>query len=103
MARIIVLLGQPGGIECEPARRLDLYIGVGDHPLNGLALGNWLAHRHALFGIVNRHLQRALSDADGATSDSPATGTNPLHAQVKAAIQFTQNILLWHAHILEIE
>src|SRR5262249_3574162 len=49
-ARILAAVGFPGALPDQPAARAQLDLGVGEHPLNGLALAERRAERRALLG-----------------------------------------------------
>src|SRR5581483_299069 len=56
VAVVLVAVGFPGGVERKPFGGLDFNGGVGDHPLDGLAVRDGLAKGDALLGVVDSHL-----------------------------------------------
>src|SRR6185369_12191931 len=55
----------------EPAG-VDLYRRLGDPPLDRLAVGEALAERHALPGVLDHHVERAACHADAPGADLQA-------------------------------
>ena len=56
VAVIQPLVGFPRGVKGKPFRGLDFCGGVGEHPLDGLTVGDGLAKGDALPGVVYSHL-----------------------------------------------
>ena len=52
---VLAAVGLPGALPDEPAAGADLDLGVGQHPLNGLALAERDPERRALLGMRDRH------------------------------------------------
>src|SRR3954447_12168294 len=69
----------PGGAERHQARRVDLRRHVGELELDRLVLGDRLAERLALPGVLQRELERALGDADAARGDVHAPDLERVH------------------------
>jgi len=66
VAIVQALIDLPRRVQRQPLRRLNLNGGIGDHPLDSLAVSDWLAEGDALFRIINRHLQQAFRRANAA-------------------------------------
>ena len=63
-ADVATLVQLPGAVVGHQPGPVDLGRGVGDPPLDGLALGKRLAEGHPLRRIVDDHVERALGHAD---------------------------------------
>src|SRR5947207_3398156 len=57
-ARIFAAVRFPRTFPDEPATRAKLHLGVGEHPLDRLALRELLAERLALLRVLDRHAMR---------------------------------------------
>src|SRR6266851_14903 len=57
VARVLTLVGHPGGVERGPLDLLDLDRGVREHPLNRLVLSDRLTECLALASVVQPQLQ----------------------------------------------
>jgi hypothetical protein len=91
----------PGGVQDEQAQGLDLGLGVGDHPLDGLAVGDGRPERLAGPGVLDRHVQQALAPAERAGGQQVAALADPLHGEGEPVPLLAQDVLMGHAHVLE--
>src|SRR4029453_4706539 len=57
-ARVLAAVGLPGTVPDDVAARANLDLGVGEHPLDGLALAERRTERGALLGVRDRHAMR---------------------------------------------
>ena len=85
----------------RPLDLLDFDGTVGQHPLDGLVVGNRLAKGFSLTRVVHPELQQPLRLADGSRGDRQAPTADPLHRQAKAVANFAQNVAGRHAHVVE--
>jgi hypothetical protein len=61
------VLELPRGEQGQPLGLLDLDVRVGDSPLDRLVVGDRVAHRDAVLGVLDGHVEQALGAADRAS------------------------------------
>src|SRR5262245_39022185 len=81
--RVLAPVGLPGAVPDDVAARADLDLGVGEHPLDGLALAERRAERGALLGVGDRHAVRGDGDAQIASRVREAV----LHQEVEGQVE----------------
>src|SRR5262245_21273587 len=81
--RVLAAVGLPRALPDDPAARAQLDLGVGEHPLDRLALGERSAEGRALLGVRDRHAVRGHRDAQVARRVREPV----LHEQVEREIE----------------
>ena len=74
-----------GGVSTGAFASLNLGSHVGEAEGNSLMLGDWLAKRLALLGILNAEFECPTRKSTGAGSDIDAAHLNTIHHLVKAS------------------
>ena len=82
-ARVLAAIRLPGARPDDPAAGAQLHLGVGEHPLNGLALGQRLAERRALLGMRDGHAMRRHRHPEIAGR----VGETVLHEEVEGQVE----------------
>ena len=100
-AHVAALVLLDRGVHHHQAAGMQLGRGVGDPPLDGLAVGELLAEGHALVGVLDHHVERALGHADAPRAHLQAAhGEAKLHGR-EARADPAQHLALVHAAVLE--
>ena len=73
----------------------------GQHERHGLVLANHLAHRLALHGVLGRFLQRAPSQAHGASGHRRPRNVERAHRNLEALADVAQPVGIRDEHFLE--
>src|SRR5262245_33330922 len=81
--RVLAAVGLPGAVPDDPAARPQLDLGVGEHPLDGLALRERRAERRALLGVGDGHAMRG----DGHAQIARGVREAVLHEQIEGEIE----------------
>src|ERR1700722_9014201 len=101
MPVVDAVLQLPGGVQCQPLDRLDLDVRVGDLPLDRLVVGDRMPHGHPVLGVLDRHAEHPLGGPDRPGGDHVAPVAYPLHGELEAVPELTEDVLLRYADVLE--
>src|SRR3984885_7832423 len=101
MPVVDAVLQLPGGVQCQPLDRLDLDVRVGDLPLDRLVVGNGVPHGHPVLGVLDRHAEHPLRGPDRPGGDHVAPVADPLHGEVEAVPELTEDVALRYPDVLE--
>src|SRR5438132_3898997 len=100
-ARVLAAVGLPRAVPDEPARRAQLHLGVGEHPLDRLALAQRDAERRALLGVGDRHAVGGRRDAEVARGVREPEAREEVETELEAAPLLAQEILRRDGAVLE--
>ena len=90
------------GVLDHQAAGMDLGRGIGDPPLDRLAVGQLLAEGHALLRVLAHHVERALRHADARSAHLQAADVSAAAASARSpAPTLAQHLASRHAAILE--
>ena len=78
------------------ARSRNIHFRIGQHPLNGLPLGQRFAKRNTGFGMLRRHFQQAVRRADARTAHRHAPIAQRFLRQIKTLPRLAQHGAVRH-------
>ena len=85
----------------QRAGRFDFGLHVGEHPLNGLIVGDGLAEGFALLGVFRRGFERALRQAHRLRGDADSAAIERFEGDAQALPFFAEAVFDRHAAILQ--
>ena len=88
------------GVVRQRAGGFDFGLHVGEHPLDGLIVGDGLAEGAALLGVAHGRFQRSLREADRLRGDADAAAIERFERDLQALAFFAEAIFRRDAAIL---
>src|SRR5260370_17811970 len=76
----------------ESARGFNFHLHVGEHPLDGLILGDRLAESLALLGVMHRGFERSLREAKRLRGDADASAIERFERDSQTLAFFSQAV-----------
>src|SRR5262249_6241233 len=92
---------EPCRVVDETARGFDLGLHVGDHPLNGLKVGDGFAEGAALLGVLDGFFQRALREADSLRGNADASAIERAERDFESLTFFSEAIFCGDFAVVE--